>query len=430
MKLAMSCVWGAIALLVQSGLAVETGWELDGNGEATGSSFVGTTNQVPLVLKANARRAIMVTTPSDGHFAVVIGGTDGELTNARQGTVIGFAHKVSGSALGPSISGGYGNTLADTTYGAIGGGTSHTISNSVSSAIMGGWYGRIFGSRYTFIGGGSANMVDTNSHYSTIGGGGNQLIGANSEKASIAGGTDNVIRPSSLAATIGGGMFNTASGQSSLVAGGQNNQALGFGATVGGGYQNTNISAYGTIPGGWQCIVTGTSSFAAGSRAVAAHPGSFVWADAPASPYPHFSSSTANQFAVRAKGGVWFVSGVDAAGATTSGVWLASGSGSWTSYSDRNGKENLEVANPDDVLNRLMEMPVYTWNYRTQQEDIRHIGPTAQDFNKAFGYGDSDRGITAVDADGVALAAIQALTRRLEKLERENEALRSALHTR
>jgi hypothetical protein len=42
------------------------------------------------------------------------------------------------------------------------------------------------------------------------------------------------------------------------------------------------------------------------------------------------------------------------------------------------------------------------------------MGPVAQDFRAAFGLGDSDKTITTVDADGVALAAIQGLNQKLE----------------
>ena len=45
----------------------------------------------------------------------------------------------------------------------------------------------------------------------------------------------------------------------------------------------------------------------------------------------------------------------------------------------------------------------------------------AQDFRAAFGLGESERTITTVDADGVALAAIQGLN---HKVEEENRALR------
>ena len=45
----------------------------------------------------------------------------------------------------------------------------------------------------------------------------------------------------------------------------------------------------------------------------------------------------------------------------------------------------------------------------------------AQDFHATFGLGSTDTGIATVDADGVALAAIQGLN---SKVEAENAALR------
>ena len=39
----------------------------------------------------------------------------------------------------------------------------------------------------------------------------------------------------------------------------------------------------------------------------------------------------------------------------------------------------------------------------------RHVGPTAQDFREAFGLGLDAKSIGTIDADGVALAAIQGL---------------------
>jgi len=57
----------------------------------------------------------------------------------------------------------------------------------------------------------------------------------------------------------------------------------------------------------------------------------------------------------------------------------------------------------------VAEVAILTWNYKTQDDSIRHIGPMAQDFRAAFGLGEDDKRITTIDADGVALAAIQAL---------------------
>jgi hypothetical protein len=77
--------------------------------------------------------------------------------------------------------------------------------------------------------------------------------------------------------------------------------------------------------------------------------------------------------------------------------------------SDRNVKENFQEVNRNELLERLQELPIGTWNYKAQERSVRHIGPTAQDFSAALGLGEDPRFISTVDADGVALAAIQGL---------------------
>jgi hypothetical protein len=57
------------------------------------------------------------------------------------------------------------------------------------------------------------------------------------------------------------------------------------------------------------------------------------------------------------------------------------------------------------------------------------MGPTAQDFRTAFGLGDTDKAIAGVDADGVALSAVQALARRTVELRRENAELRAGIES-
>ena len=51
----------------------------------------------------------------------------------------------------------------------------------------------------------------------------------------------------------------------------------------------------------------------------------------------------------------------------------------------------------------------------------------AQDFAAAFNVGASDKFIFQVDADGVSLAAIQALDAKVDALEAENAQLRATL---
>lgn len=72
-------------------------------------------------------------------------------------------------------------------------------------------------------------------------------------------------------------------------------------------------------------------------------------------------------------------------------------------------------------------MPIQRWNMKTQDPSIRHIGPMAQDFHAAFGLGESDRRINTVDADGVALAAIQGLNQKLEGKQARIEALEATV---
>jgi hypothetical protein len=71
------------------------------------------------------------------------------------------------------------------------------------------------------------------------------------------------------------------------------------------------------------------------------------------------------------------------------------------------------------ILEHLSRLPLTTWNYKTQTPEVQHLGPTAQDFHGAFGLGDDDKYISAVDADGVALAAIQGLYGLVKEKEAE-----------
>jgi hypothetical protein len=116
--------------------------------------------------------------------------------------------------------------------------------------------------------------------------------------------------------------------------------------------------------------------------------------------------------------------------AKTAGAQLTAGSGSWSSLSDVNSKENVEYVNVDEVLEKISKLDVASWNYKSQDDAIRHIGPMAQDIYALFGYGEDERHISTVDADGIALAAIKALhkkTQELESQKSEIDALRNQI---
>ncbi len=107
---------------------------------------------------------------------------------------------------------------------------------------------------------------------------------------------------------------------------------------------------------------------------------------------------------------------------------LASGAycspaGVFTSVSDRNLKENFAPIEPRDVLARVAALPITQWNYKSERDGVKHLGPMAQDFRAAFGLGDNERAIGAVDESGVALAAIQGLNLLLKEKDAQIRAL-------
>ncbi|EID79766.1 hypothetical protein MLGJGCBP_05026 [Rhodococcus sp. T7] len=84
-----------------------------------------------------------------------------------------------------------------------------------------------------------------------------------------------------------------------------------------------------------------------------------------------------------------------------------------------------EPVGVNEVLERVVALPVSIWTYGFDHHSVRHMGPMAQDFAAAFGLGSTDRRINMVDANGVCMASIQALHRRLVELELEVAQLRA-----
>ncbi|MBT5954841.1 hypothetical protein HOG98_09005 [bacterium] len=78
----------------------------------------------------------------------------------------------------------------------------------------------------------------------------------------------------------------------------------GEGSAILGGYKNTAEGDYSVVPGGRENQALGDYSFAAGYRAVAAHKGSFVWADYDPTSNANFESGSSNQFVIKASNGV------------------------------------------------------------------------------------------------------------------------------
>ncbi len=448
-------------------------WSLSGNqGTTAGVEFLGTTDDQPLEFRVNQLRALrLVPNTNQGTVNVIAGSPDNEVDPAAYGATIGggggrlgadvvypqlvraaygtigggaantieinasaatvsggLSNRVAEMATDAVIAGGRLNRIEDHAYrGTISGGWMHTIgAECYHSVIAGGWSNSIAGNS-SVIGGGTENAVLEGARYSVIGGGGGNVVEAGAFTGTIAGGGENVIQAESYRSTIGGGKLN-------------NIGPTAPHSTIGGGITNRILenAEAATIPGGSGNSVGGAFGFAAGRRAAAAHTGAFAWAD---SVDADFASQADNEFAVRATGGVRLVSAVDESGQPTAGVALAPGSGSWSTLSDRAAKRNFEPVDGRRVLEQLAALPIQTWNYAQQDKSVRHLGPMAQDFQAAFHLGENERTISTVDADGVALAAIQGLhtlileqkselearDARIERLERELQELREML---
>ena len=415
--------------------------------------------------------------------AATIGGGSGNTTSGSYATVGGGGNNTASDVA--TIAGGSNNT-ASGSYATVGGGDKNTASGSAATvsggasntasggnATVGGGRSNTASGSYATVGGGRGNQAHaayatiagggpsdpnqpsvTNNvvsdDYGTIGGGGHNRAGnndsdsSNAVYATVSGGRSNTARGSYAAvgggysntasdsyATVGGGNTNTASAYAT-VGGGYHNQASGAYATVGGGslntannsyttvsggFQNNASGTYATVPGGYHNEAGGAYSFAAGRRAKTSRSGCFVWGD---STNADVSCNAVNRTIFRSTGGFYIYTN----SSLSSGTFLSPGGHSWNVISDRATKEHLTPVDGQALLQQLAAMPVWEYNLKSQDPAIRHIGPVAQDFYAAFGYGESNRAINVEDALGVAFASIQELHRQNQDLRAENAALR------
>jgi hypothetical protein len=270
----------------------------------------------------------------------------------------------------------------------------------------------------TISGGGASGTPNTvTANFGTVGGG----------RLNNAGGSNS--NTEGLFSTVGGGESNGAAANHATVGGGVQNLASGDDATVGGGFANQAVGNFATIPGGSSNNAGGSNAFAAGTQANASNFGSMLFSDAAGFT---FSSKHDNEFAVRATGGARFVTAINGSGTTTAGCSIDTAgnvicTGSFFNVSDRMAKANVNPVDGEYILRRLAVIPIQSWTYRADPNSTRHIGPMAQDFYAAFDVGQDDKHIATVDADGVALAAIQALYKQLQQKEAEIRELKSRL---
>ncbi len=364
----------------------------------------------------------------------VVGGGTGNTANGSQSTIGGGTGNTT-TGVESTVGGGFGNTAGGAAHTTVGGGFFNNATDTFST-VGGGQGNSATGTRST-VSGGQSNTADGG--WSTVGGGENNT--ASGDRATVGGGRSNA--GDGAYGTIAGGgeaapgtaaTANRVTDDYGTVGGGGNNQA-GDGtasttneryATVGGGQSNTASGQGSMIPGGFDNEASGDFSFAAGRSAQATWDGSFVWADGGASATV---SPAVNSFTVQAGGGIWMGNnnsptiGAGRLINTSSGGFLTVG-GIWTDSSDANLKTNFEAVNTDEILSLVADLPVTSWNFMTEGDEVRHLGPTAQDFYEAFSLGQNDTSIASLDTGGVALAAIQALYDRVQEQEAQIAALK------
>jgi endosialidase-like protein len=314
------------------------------------------------------------------------------------------------SGVSPSITGGHPNNTA-TGEGAIvaGGGTAGTCFFSGSSRPC----VNLATERGASVGGGFANIA--NGQNSVIAGG--YLNTAMGQSNTVGGGSNNTTS-TAFQSTVGGGTSNTASGDSSTVAGGFGNVASGSNSAVAGGDLNIASGSGSAVPGGSNNTASGVNSFAAGNRAKAVTNGTFVFGD---STNADVTSTADHQFIVAVSNNI-----IMAKNKSLSAGCFMPGS-TWSCTSDRNMKRDFADVDARGILQKVAAMPISSWRYEDEPNAIRHIGPMSQDFHSAFGLGHDDKTIAMVDADGIALAAIQGLHRELMERDKEIAELRRQL---
>lgn len=405
---------------------------------------------------------------ADSLASTISGGDYNEIgTNSALSTIAGGeSGKIESSSDHSTIAGGEGNEILD---------------NSDHSTIGGGAYNEILdNSDYSTIAGGEGNEIDVYSDHSTIAGGQNNYVGFYwaaigggdnntnyADAGTIAGGQNNFCGSSWYQPAVGGGYGNQVNNGYATVPGGYRNQANGIFSFAAGRYaqalhpgafvwadsqvgpfsSTTNdefsIGATGGVriqtPKGVHLnaadepiIVRDWDVFAANAPADKAGIGRWGLFMEPSILTIGIPSNDVSpryfQIAKYSTNGV--PSGlmqVDQGGnviakgtVTANGVLLTS---------DRNAKENFTPLDVKTILAKVVAMPVTQWNYK-EDADKKHVGPMAQDFHTAFQLdGADDKHISMIDEGGVALAAIQGLSQKLNEKDAEIEALKEKVAT-
>jgi hypothetical protein len=421
---------------------------------------------------------------NSGSYAFVGAGYENVVQPGASYSVVSGGEGNTNAGSGAFIGAGWENLIqTGAVYASIGGGFSNVIATNSEAAVIGSGYENVIqhDSYEATIAGGWTNFIGPSAEQATIGGGERNIV--NAPWGMVGGGLVNVISSSSDYAFIGGGFMNSVGGQSATIGGGQNNQANGACATVPGGATNIADGIYSFAAGQQaQALHQGAFVWADSQNATFKstavnqfliraqggvgininNPGTATLSvqggqtgvgnsfNFPSVLFQNTNTGVNNGPALRL---------VNAGGTNNYGALCVSANvvpgsnngliasfGNADSFvvqitndgtiyskglaltSDRNAKENFTAVDHQTVLAKVIAMPVTEWNYKGDAAGKKHIGPVAQDFQAAFGLdGADDKHISVVDEGGVALAAIQGLTQKVEEKEARIQAQESRI---
>jgi trimeric autotransporter adhesin len=366
----------------------------------------------------------------NGRGGIIGGGGD---NTAGEFSFVGGGGYNFGTGTNSAIAGGSGNNASGYSSTVSGGDGNHA--SGPMSAITGGSENQALGDT-SFIGGGSQNYVygrnsvvvggsinSSSGNYAFVGGGTNNRAAGLS--AAVGGGQGNTA--DSAYSYVGGGIYNRALGNESSVLGGYDNKVQGDYSIIGGGFENYNAGAYSCIPGGYADTITSIADYSmAFGRGINL-----------ASSYRFylFNTDYPGRFSLNRDsrdGGAAYPIHVGTGTTNGNGAYLTTG-GVWTNGSSRTFKENFTPFNDSELLFKIANLSITTYNYKGTTE--KHIGPVAEEFVGAFDTGviretdgkRDDMYLSSSDVAGVALAGVQELLKQNKELKTENENIKTKI---
>jgi len=219
---------------------------------------------------------------------------------------------------------------------------------------------------------------------------------------------------------VGFGSAVTVSGTAGFSSG-ASNVCSGFACTAIG--YTVRAGGQGSVALGYRTTANNDYSVAIGYRASNnTHTGTMAMGDE--STTDSVRNQADNEFRIRYNGGIRLRVSTAANGNTPGaggnvGCDLTVAVPTWTCASSRTVKENFRAVSGEDVLLRIRAIPVSTWNMIGADQQIRHMGPVAEDFYQGFGLGLGPTTIGLGDIDGVNFAAVKALEVRTTDLQNQ-----------